>query len=55
VDGLREASDRLARSVGLDPADDHAAVCAGELVLEYLYVNNRLSKMSTRGGAAYKR
>jgi len=55
VDGLREASDRLARSVGLDAADDHAAVCAGELVLEYLYVNNRLSKMSTRGGAAYKR
>lgn len=55
VDGLREAADRLARSVGLDPADDHAAVCAGELVLEFLYVNNRLSKMSTRGGSAYKR
>src|SRR5690606_3844316 len=44
VDGLREAADRLARSVGLDPTDDHSAVCAGELVLEFLYVNNRLSK-----------
>ncbi|MFG0293447.1 MAG: magnesium chelatase [Phycisphaerales bacterium JB050] len=55
VDGLREAADRLARSVGLDPTDDHAAVCAGELVLEFLYVNNRLSKMSTRDGSAYKR
>ncbi len=55
VDGLREAADRIARSVGLDPTDDHSAVCAGELVLEFLYVNNRLSKMATRDGSAYKR
>jgi len=55
VDGLAEAARRLALSVGLDASDDHAAACAGELVLEFLYVNNRLSKVNTRGGAAYKR
>jgi magnesium chelatase subunit I len=51
VPGLAEASAALARKLELDPADDASRACAAELVLEFLYVNNRLSK----SGAAYTR
>ena len=52
VDGLLDAARRLAGRVGLDADDPSALACAGELVLEFLYVNNRLSKASRRGGGS---
>jgi magnesium chelatase subunit I len=55
VDGLREAADDLASKLGLNAQDNGELACAGELLLEFLYVNNRLSKLVTRGGSAYKR
>ncbi len=56
VQGLLPAAKNLTKSLeGLDPDDPAAVACAGELILEYLYVNNRLSKLTRRGGAAYAR
>ncbi|MEM1164874.1 MAG: magnesium chelatase [Planctomycetota bacterium] len=54
VDGLESAATELAPKIGLDPAlDEHLAVSA-ELVLDFLYVNQRLSKRTGRGGG-YRR
>lgn len=55
VEGLLEVARALAPGVELDPSDAPSLACAGELVLEFLYVNNRLSKVTRRGGAAYGR
>lgn len=57
VDGLLDAARALAKKAGLDAEDDAELACAGELVLECLYVNNRLSKFGgeSGGGAAYAR
>ncbi len=54
VDGLADAAAELAERVGL-AADEQSLACAGELVLELLYVNHRLSKTTARGGTAYTR
>lgn len=48
IDGLIDGAKGLCRSLEMDAADEQVLACAGELVLEYLYVNKRLSK--TRGG-----
>jgi len=55
VEGLLPAAERLARQLEMDPADAANLSCAGELILEFLYVNNRLSKVSGRSGTAYTR
>lgn len=55
VDGLIPAAKVLARRLELDPGDDQQLACAGELVLEYLYVHNRLSKLAGKGGSGYGR
>ncbi len=55
VDGLIDAASALARELGMDPGDEQLLACCGELVLEFLYVNNRLSKLTGRGRAGYGR
>jgi len=55
VDGLLEAARTLCAGAGLDAKDEQHLACAGELVLEFLYVHNRLSKLSGRGGRGYGR
>lgn len=48
IDGLIAAAKGLCGALAMDAADEQMLACAGELVLEYLYVSKRLSK--TRGG-----
>ena len=59
VDPLHDAAVELAEVLGIAPDDDNtktaAVACAGELVLELLYVHKRLSKVRTRTGAAFRR
>jgi magnesium chelatase subunit I len=56
IPGMREAAEQLAPKLELDKNDPEQLACAAELVLDYLYVNNRLSKTNARtGGTAYKR
>ncbi len=47
VPGLPEAIGQLAKKLEIDAKDEQHRAMLGELVLEFLYVNNRLSK---RGG-----
>lgn len=44
VPGLPEAIGELCKKLEFDSGDVQAKACAGELVLEFLYVNNRISK-----------
>lgn len=55
VKGLPQAAVRLAQQLELDVNDAGALAAAGELLLEGLYVNNRLSKYSARGKTFFKR
>ena len=55
VTGLVEAASDLARRMELDPADEQELACAGELLLEALYVHNRLSKHASDMGSRYMR
>jgi magnesium chelatase subunit I len=55
VAGLLQAAERLAPEIDLDPADEASLATAGELILEFLYVHNRLSKVSGVAGAGYAR
>src|SRR5690606_16552421 len=55
VDGLHEAARQLARKMDLDTKDDAIVAAVGELILEGLYVNNRLSKFNARGKTFFKR
>ncbi|MEX0886989.1 MAG: magnesium chelatase [Phycisphaeraceae bacterium] len=55
VEGLTNAARDLARRLDLDPADDQELACAGELLLEALYVHNRLSKHASDAGSRYTR
>ncbi len=48
IDGLLAAAKGLCGALEMNAGDEQMLACAGELVLEYLYVNKRLSK--TRGG-----
>jgi magnesium chelatase subunit I len=55
VKGLRQAATDLAKELDLDPKDPAAIVSAGELLLEALYVNNRLSKANIRGKTFFRK
>ncbi|MGP1346005.1 MAG: magnesium chelatase [Phycisphaerales bacterium] len=55
VNDLLPAAAKLARSLDMNPDDEQALACCGELILEFLYVNNRLSKSIARGGSLYSR
>jgi len=55
VEGLLPAAKTLARKLELDSSDEQYLACAGELVLEFLYVHHRLSKLAARGGSGYAR
>lgn len=54
VDGLAEAATKLGRELQMDVKDPASLASAGELLLEALYVNNRLSKYN-RGGKTFFR
>lgn len=51
---LYEGAQQLAKQMQL-PAGDASLACAGEFLLEGLYVNNRLSKYNSRGKTFFKR
>jgi magnesium chelatase subunit I len=59
VPGLRKRADELARNLLPDLSDpdarDSATASAAELILEGLYVNNKLNKTVKGGATAYKR
>ncbi len=55
VDGLAEAARDLAGRLELDAKDPQAVAAAGELLLESLYVSNRLSKQASAKGVGYRR
>ncbi len=50
IPGLIDAARGLAKALSMNPQDVEDVACCGELVLEFLYVNNRISKV--RGGYA---
>ena len=54
-DGLLDRAAAVCRQAELKPDDPAALAGAIELILEALYVNNRLSKYAYRGGTFYKR
>ena len=57
IPGLLDAAQALARAVDLDDSNPQNLALTGELLLEFLYVNNRLSKVTRPGtggsGVAY--
>jgi magnesium chelatase subunit I len=55
IKGLAPAAGELAKEVGLDPSDAPSLACAGEFLLEGLYVNNRLSKFNSKGKTFFKK
>ncbi len=55
VEGLLPATVKLARELKLDAKDEQHLASVGELILEALYVNNRLSKHLTAAGVRYSR
>ncbi|MCC7191925.1 MAG: magnesium chelatase [Phycisphaeraceae bacterium] len=54
VTGLHKAAADLAKRLKLDAKDEQNLACAGEFILEALYVNNRLSKSATSSGSSYR-
>ena len=55
VEGLMPAAVKLAKQLKLDAKDEQVLAFAGELILEGLYVNNRLSKHVSASGVRYSR
>lgn len=55
VEGLSDAAKQIADRLHLDPKDAGMLASAGEMLLEALYVHNRLSKHAGAGSAAYSR
>ena len=55
VDGLTDSAREIAEALDLDPDDPGMLASAGELLLEGLYVHNRLSKHAGAGTVAYSR
>ena len=55
VDDLIPQAVQLCKRLEMDHSDEGVLSCAGELLLEFLYVNNRLSKSFGRAGARYSR
>ena len=54
ISGVVRAAERLCGELGLDSKDHSMLASVGELILEALYVNNRLSKFN-RGGKSFFR
>lgn len=55
VEGLTAAAVALAKGLDIDPDDPGMLASAGEMLLEGLYVHNRLSKHAGPGAVAYSR
>jgi magnesium chelatase subunit I len=55
VKGLEKSAAALAREMELDHTDAAVLAAVGELLLEGLYVNNRLSKYNAKGKTFFKR
>ena len=55
VKGVYPAAIALTKEMGGDPGDPAVVASAGELLLEGLYVNNRLSKYNSKGKTFFKR
>ncbi len=55
VKGLSQSAAALARTMGLPAGDPAMLAAAGELVLEGLYVNNRLSKYNAKGKTFFRK
>lgn len=55
VEGLTAHAGSLAKALKMNPEDVGELASAGEMLLESLYVHNRLSKHATPGAAAYSR
>lgn len=55
VDGLTDAAKQIAESLDTDPGDAAMLAGGGEMLLEALYVHNRLSKHVGPGASAYSR
>ncbi|MEM7809152.1 MAG: magnesium chelatase, partial [Planctomycetota bacterium] len=55
VNGLRDGAENVARAMQMDPDDPQVLAGAGELLLEGLYVHNRLSKFDSDGKSFFKR
>ncbi len=55
VDGLRDGAEQVCRALNMDPSDPQVLAGAGELLLEGLYVHNRLSKFDNDGKSFFKR
>ena len=52
---LPQAAMALAKELELDPQDAASLACAGEFLLEGLYVNNRLSKYNHKGKTFFRK
>jgi magnesium chelatase subunit I len=55
VKGLPQAAMKLTRELELDSNDNATLASVGELVLEALYVNNRLSKYNSKGKTFFRK
>src|SRR2546421_2418387 len=55
IKGLNQAATTLAKEMELDPADPAILASIGEFLLEGLYVNNRLSKYTSKGKTFFKK
>ncbi len=55
VDGLKDGARTICRALQMDPDDPQVLAGCGELLLEGLYVHNRLSKYDGDGKSFFKR
>ncbi len=55
IKGLTPAATTLAKEMELDPNDSAILASVGEFLLEGLYVNNRLSKYTSKGKTFFKK
>src|SRR3989440_9385354 len=55
IKGLNQAATTLAKEMELDPTDPAILASIGEFLLEGLYVNNRLSKYTSKGKTFFKK
>ena len=55
IKALDRGSKELADRIGLDSSNPQHLACAGEFLLEGLYVNDRLSKYTSRGKTFFKK
>ena len=55
IKGLVPGATALAKELGMDPGEAASLACAGEFLLEGLYVHNRLSKYNSKGKTFFKK